>query len=119
MALELIGSCFVRTNPASSLRQPMGADERFDAVVIGAGPGGRNAAGGLVRAGLRTAMVENELVGGECPFWACIPSKTLLRPVEARGEAGHVAGLERPGLHWDEIARYRDYMVSGHDDSAK
>jgi pyruvate/2-oxoglutarate dehydrogenase complex dihydrolipoamide dehydrogenase (E3) component len=97
----------------------MSADERFDAVVIGAGPGGRNAAGGLVRAGLRTAMVENELVGGECPFWACIPSKTLLRPVEARGEAGHVAGLERPGLHWDEVARYRDYMVSGHDDSAK
>ena len=64
-------------------------------------------------------MVEAELVGGECPFWACIPSKTLLRPVEARGEAAHVAGLDRPALHWDEVARYRDYMVSDHDDTAK
>jgi pyruvate/2-oxoglutarate dehydrogenase complex dihydrolipoamide dehydrogenase (E3) component len=94
----------------------MSADERFDAVVIGAGPGGRGAARGLVAADLRVALVEDELVGGECPFWACIPSKTLLRPVEARGEAGHVAGLERPGLHWDRVARYRDYMVSDHDD---
>ena len=97
----------------------MDADERFDAIVIGAGPGGRNAARGLVAADLRVAIVESELVGGECPFWACIPSKTLLRPVEAREEAGHVAGLHRPALDWDEVARYRDYMVSGHDDSAK
>jgi pyruvate/2-oxoglutarate dehydrogenase complex dihydrolipoamide dehydrogenase (E3) component len=97
----------------------MSADDRFDAVVIGAGPGGRNAARGLVAANLRVAIVESELVGGECPFWACIPSKTLLRPVEAREEAGHVAGLKRPALHWDEVARYRDYMVSDHDDSAK
>jgi pyruvate/2-oxoglutarate dehydrogenase complex dihydrolipoamide dehydrogenase (E3) component len=65
------------------------------------------------------AIVEAELVGGECPFWACIPSKTLLRPVEARGEAAHVAGLDRPALRWDDVARYRDYMVSGHDDTAK
>lgn len=97
----------------------MGAEQRFDAVVIGAGPGGRHAARGLVAADLRVAVVESELVGGECPFWACIPSKTLLRPVEAREEAGHVAGLHRPALDWAEVARYRDYMVSGHDDSAK
>src|SRR3954453_16221768 len=97
----------------------MSADDRFDAVVIGAGPGGRGVARRLAKVGRRVAVVEDELVGGECPFWACIPSKALLRPAEARGEAAHVAGLERPALHWDEVARYRDYMVSGHDDTKK
>src|SRR3954467_9548492 len=97
----------------------MNADDRFDAVVIGAGPGGRGVARRLAKAGRRVAVVEDELVGGECPFWACIPSKALLRPAEARGQAAHVAGLERPALHWDEVARYRDYMVSGHDDTKK
>jgi dihydrolipoamide dehydrogenase len=97
----------------------MSRDQRFDAIVIGAGPGGRGAAKKLAAAGRTVAVVEAELVGGECPFWACIPSKTLLRPVEARGEAAHVAGLDRPALHWDDVARYRDYMVSGHDDTAK
>src|SRR3954452_5984845 len=93
----------------------MSADDRFDAVVIGAGPGGRGVARRLAKAGRRAAVVEDELVGGECPFWACIPSQALLR----RGETAHVAGLERPALHWDEVARYRDYMVSGHDDTKK
>jgi pyruvate/2-oxoglutarate dehydrogenase complex dihydrolipoamide dehydrogenase (E3) component len=93
--------------------------ERFDAVLIGAGPGGRHAAKALAAADKRVAIVEDELVGGECPFWACIPSKALLRPIEARGESAHVAGLDTPALHWDEVARYRDYMVSDHDDSAK
>jgi dihydrolipoamide dehydrogenase len=95
------------------------SEQAFDAVVIGAGPGGRRAARGLAGAGRRVALVEDELVGGECPFWACIPSKTLLRPVEARGEAAHVPGLDPPAIHWDEVARYRDYMVSDHDDSKK
>jgi pyruvate/2-oxoglutarate dehydrogenase complex dihydrolipoamide dehydrogenase (E3) component len=97
----------------------MSADDRFDAVVIGAGPGGRGVARRLAKAGRRVAVVEDELVGGECPFWACIPSKALLRPAEARGEAVHVAGLGRPPLDWAEVARYRDYMVSGHDDTKK
>ena len=97
----------------------MSAEERFDAVVVGAGPGGKHAARGLAKAGQKVAVVEAELVGGECPFWACMPSKTLLRPIEAQGEAAHVAGLDRPALHWDEVARYRDYMVSDHDDTAK
>jgi len=97
----------------------MSGDDRFDAVVIGAGPGGRGVARRLAKAGRRAAIVEDELVGGECPFWACIPSKALLRPAEARGQAAHVAGLERPALHWDEVARYRDYIVTGHDDTKK
>jgi pyruvate/2-oxoglutarate dehydrogenase complex dihydrolipoamide dehydrogenase (E3) component len=91
----------------------------YDAVVLGAGPGGRGCATRLNDAGLRVAMLESELVGGECPFWACIPSKTLLRPAEVISEAEHAAGLSRPASRWSEISEYRDYMNSGLDDSAK
>ena len=52
--------------------------ERFDVIVIGAGPGGKVAADRLRRGGMR--VVERELSGGECAYWACIPSKTLIRP---------------------------------------
>src|SRR6476620_9710327 len=94
--------------------------KQFDAVVFGAGPGGRGAANRLVKAGLSTAMVEQELVGGECPFWACIPSKTLLRPVEVRAEAAHVPGLgSTPAPRWDEVRAYLEYMNSGLDDTKK
>ena len=93
--------------------------ESFDAVVIGAGPGGRGVAKRLVGAGLSVAMVEAELVGGECPFWACIPTKALLRPVEAVGEAGHVAGIEARVADLDAVLEYRDYMNSGLEDDAK
>ncbi len=91
----------------------------FDVVVIGAGPGGRNVARPLAEAGMRVAIVERELVGGECPFWACIPSKALLRPPEVRSEARAAAGVGVPELEWEEARRYRDYMVSDFDDSAK
>ena len=68
---------------------------------------------------MRVAMLECELVGGECPFWACIPSKTLLRPAEVVSEACHAAGLTAPEARWAEVREYRDYMNSGLDDSAK
>lgn len=97
----------------------MSTSRSFDAVVIGAGPGGRGCATRLNDAGMHVAMVENELVGGECPFWACIPSKALLRPPEVVSEATHAAGLSPPDAHWDEIREYRDYMNSSLDDSAK
>ncbi|MDQ3587554.1 MAG: NAD(P)/FAD-dependent oxidoreductase [Actinomycetota bacterium] len=93
--------------------------ERFDVVVLGAGPGGRGAAGKLVGEGLRVAMLEGELVGGECPFWACIPTKALLRPVEARNETRRVAGMDAPDPRWGEVRGYRDYMNSGLEDGAK
>lgn len=70
--------------------------DRFDAIVIGAGPAGEVATSRLSRQGLKTALVERELVGGECAYWACIPSKTLLRPPEAQAEARRAPGLEAP-----------------------
>jgi dihydrolipoamide dehydrogenase len=97
----------------------MTGSDRYDAVVIGAGPGGRGAARRLNGAGMRVAMLESELVGGECPFWACIPSKTLIRPVEVVSEARHAAGLSAPAVSWDEVSRYRDYMNSDLDDGQK
>ena len=89
----------------------------FDAVVIGAGPAGEVASSRLSRQGLRTALVERELVGGECAYWACIPSKTLLRPPEARAEARRAPGLTEPDSRWEEIVKYRNYMIRSLDDS--
>jgi dihydrolipoamide dehydrogenase len=95
------------------------AQDEFDVVVIGTGPGGRGVAPALAEAGRRVAVVEDELVGGECPFWACIPSKTLLRPGALRAQAAHVPGVEVPALDWTQIREYRDYMNSGLDDAGK
>jgi pyruvate/2-oxoglutarate dehydrogenase complex dihydrolipoamide dehydrogenase (E3) component len=93
--------------------------ERFDAVVVGLGPGGEVAAGRLLAAGRKVAVIERELIGGECGYWACIPSKTLLRPTEARAAAGRVAGTGRPDLDWPGLRDYRDYMIRHLDDSAQ
>src|SRR5271165_2736258 len=68
------------------------SDTDYDVVVLGAGPVGQNAADRARAAGLRVAMVERELVGGECSYWACVPSKALLRPVVAVADARWVDG---------------------------
>ena len=91
----------------------------FDAIVIGAGPGGEVAVSRLLAGGLRVALIERELIGGECAYWACIPSKTLLRPLEARAEAGDAAGLSTPQLDWTRLRDYRDYMIRHLDDAAQ
>lgn len=93
--------------------------DRFDAVVLGAGPGGEVAVNTLCRAGKRVALVERELIGGECTNWGCIPSKTLLRPPDLKGQSGRVAGTGEPELDFARLAEYRDWMVSSHDDTGK
>ncbi|MFN8215134.1 MAG: NAD(P)/FAD-dependent oxidoreductase [Solirubrobacterales bacterium] len=93
--------------------------ERYDAVVIGAGPAGEVAVSRLRTAGMRTALVERELIGGECAYWACIPSKTLLRTVEVRAEAERTAGTSAPAQSWPEISAYRDFMIRALDDTAQ
>jgi len=64
----------------------------YDVIVLGAGSTGENVADYAQRGGLTAVLVESELVGGECSYWACMPSKALLRPVEARSDAQAVAG---------------------------
>ncbi|MEK6328743.1 MAG: NAD(P)/FAD-dependent oxidoreductase [Actinomycetota bacterium] len=91
--------------------------EHFAAVVIGTGPAGEVAVSRLADQGLHVALVERELIGGECAYWACIPSKTLLRPPEARSEARRTAGVDEPQQHWPQVAEYRDYMIRHLDDS--
>jgi pyruvate/2-oxoglutarate dehydrogenase complex dihydrolipoamide dehydrogenase (E3) component len=93
--------------------------DRYDAIIIGMGPGGEACAGRLMTAGRRVAVIEKELIGGECAYWACIPSKTLLRPPEARGEAARAAGLAAPALDWAGLRDYRDYMIRHLDDTAQ
>ena len=93
--------------------------EQFDVIVIGTGPAGESAAGRLHDGGQRVAVVEAELIGGECAYWACIPSKTLLRAPEAYTGADRAQGVTTPDLDWADLRDYRDYMVRHLDDSAQ
>jgi pyruvate/2-oxoglutarate dehydrogenase complex dihydrolipoamide dehydrogenase (E3) component len=93
----------------------------FDVVVIGAGPAGEVAAGKLATEGLDVAIVEDRLVGGECSFWACMPSKALLRPYEALEEVLRIPGAAEAvngGLDVPSLLRRRDEVIHGLDDSS-
>jgi pyruvate/2-oxoglutarate dehydrogenase complex dihydrolipoamide dehydrogenase (E3) component len=95
------------------------AADTYDVIVIGAGPTGENVADRAVRGGLTAVIVESELVGGECSYWACMPSKALLRPAAAVAEALAVRGVSGATLDAGEVLKRRDSFTHDWNDDGQ
>lgn len=102
-----------------STTQPDRQTTDVDVIVLGGGPVGENLAQYAIEGGLTAAIVEADRYGGECSYWACIPSKALLRPVVVADTSAHLQGLSPAGLDRDALLARRDVWVSHYDDTGQ
>ncbi|WP_193597493.1 dihydrolipoyl dehydrogenase family protein [Microbacterium sp. YJN-G] len=93
--------------------------DEYDLIVLGAGPVGENVADRAVQGGLTAVIMESELVGGECSYWACTPSKALLRPAQALRAAQHVRGVTGGELDPSAVLARRDSFTAGWSDAGQ
>ena len=96
--------------------------DEYDVVVLGGGSAGENVAGRVSAGGMSAVVVEPELVGGECSYWACMPSKALLRPGEVLAAVNRVPGARSAvtgGVDAQETLKRRDAAASNYDDTGQ